>query len=130
MTKVTAVLISIDPGLSTGVAVFRDGEFVRSYTSEAPHTTLRMEVGSLVWPDEVVCEKGPTNHRRQAAACEPVEAIVDRSPVHVSWIRPSSWKRTPDAVLLDTDTPRNIHERDAIRMGRWRLARGWIGAAS
>lgn len=119
-----ALLVSIDPGLSTGVAIFDNGKFVRSYTTHAPHDRLRLELQSLERPDEVACERGPSNHRRQAQACEPVEAIVAEScSVDVVWIRPTEWKGTPDAILAPSDSPSNKHERDATRMARWKLAR-------
>lgn len=117
------LLVSVDPGQSTGVAIFSNGHLVRSFTSVAPHTTLRRELHALADHDEVVCEKGPAL-RRQAATCEPVEAIIrEHALSRTSWVRPTEWKPNPEAVLLDSDTPGTKHERDAIRMGRWHLRR-------
>lgn len=116
------LLVSIDPGLSTGVALFQNGQYLRSFTSYPPHDQLASLLGCLRKDDEVVAEKGPTNHRRQAAACEPVERLVHEVVVPVSWVRPTQWKGTPSACLRTSDKPGTKHEKDAIRIGRWHLA--------
>lgn len=112
------VLVSIDPGLSTGVAVFVDGRLNHSFTSAPPHDRLRRTLSALRSEDEVVCEKGPAI-RRQAATCEPVEALVTELAPALAWVRPTSWKPNPDAVVWPTDRPGTRHESDAIKLGRY-----------
>lgn len=124
------ILVAIDPGLDTGVAIFHDDDSCISFTTRAPHDRLRTFLERLDESTEVVCEKGPTNHRRQAAACAPVEAQVSELPNTIHWVRPTDWKPHPRAVLLPSDEPGTKHERDVTRMGRWFLARRGAPLAS
>ena len=115
-----SVLVSIDPGLSTGVAVFVNGTFAYSFTSQPPHDDLRRTLVGLRSNDDVVCEKGPSI-RRQAETCAPVEALVTELVDNVQWVRPTAWKPDPKAEVQPGDSPGNKHERDAIRLGRYWL---------
>jgi hypothetical protein len=92
-------------------------------TTEAPHIALEHLLIELDGGAVIVAEKGPTNHRRQADACAPVEALITRLANHVHWVRPTDWKLHPSANLVLGDAPATRHERDAIQMGRWFLAR-------
>lgn len=119
-------LVVIDPGLGTGMAYFRDGKAIWCITTSPPHTDLAKRLRKMqetVPTLEVVCEQGPTNHRRQAEACAPVEHMVRDEAKVLHWVRPSDWKKHPKAVVRPEDPmPRTRHERDVLRIGRWFLA--------
>lgn len=117
-----SVLVVIDPGMSTGVAVFVDGRLNHSFTTLAPHDRLRRTLSALRDEDEVVVEKGPAI-RRQAATCEPVEALATELAPNIQWVRPTAWKPDPHAITWPSDNPSTRHERDAIKLGRHWLAR-------
>jgi hypothetical protein len=110
------ITVALDPGSTTGVAVFSDGGLVDTFSTVAPHEGLRERLDRLD-PDDVVCERGPSL-RRQPEACAPVERLViELFGEIVQWVQPSSWKNHPDARLMESQ-----HERDAARMGRYWLA--------
>lgn len=118
-------LVVVDPGLSTGVAYFEGNLVVENFTTSAPHTQLESYLRAIKEQNgtlEVLCEQGPTNHRRQADACVPVETIVKQEADVIHWVRPSDWKGHPAATLRASDRPATRHERDVLRMGRWFLA--------
>lgn len=123
-------LFVIDPGGTTGIAEFVDGYLVDTWTSTAPHDELRRALRRTKLysrPVVVVCEQGPVNHRRLAATCEDVEALVEHQADTIYWIRANQWKGHPRARF---DEERNAvvserfisrHERDAVRLGNWFL---------
>lgn len=110
-----AGFIAVDPGHSTGVAIFEDGRILRTLTTTAPHDDLR----DLIAGCTVVCERGPKN-RKQADTCSDVEAIVNEVALDVVWVRPSDWKGHPATRQADQSLP--VHERDAASIGWWFIA--------
>jgi predicted RNase H-like nuclease (RuvC/YqgF family) len=105
-------LVAIDPGHTTGIAIFHDDELVHVLTSESPHEAL----GDIVRDKEVVCEQGPVNRDHNADACVEVETIVKQESATTHWVRPADWKCHPASRTEPKEG--NRHERDAIGMGR------------
>jgi hypothetical protein len=110
-----AGFIAVDPGHSTGVAIFEGTSLLRTLTTTAPHAGLR----DLIKGCTVVCERGPKN-RKQADTCSDVEAIVNEVALDVVWVRPSDWKGHPATRQAEASLP--VHERDAASIGYWFIA--------
>lgn len=114
------VLIAIDPGYSTGVAVFINERLIEVFTSTTPHARLRNALAMN--NGEVICEVGPLG--RSDWAQKEVEDLVrlKRETCHfrLSWYRPSDWKPHPASRTHPREG--NRHERDAVGMGRYHIA--------
>lgn len=106
----------IDPGHTTGIAIFKDGQLKHVLSSESPHEAL----ADIVRGQEVVCERGPVNRDHNAETCVEVETIVKREADDVHWVQPSEFKCHP--AFRTQPSEGNRHERDAIGLGRWFLA--------
>lgn len=122
-------LAVIDPGESTGVAVFTlrrlspqlvTSALIDHFTVGQDEYGLGMIRDKIREADEVLAEEGPLR-RHSPRACIRVEQVIrdaaHEKPVH--WIRPTEWKPHPAASLEPQDEPQTIHESDVIRMGRW-----------
>lgn len=117
-----STLIAIDPGESTGVALFIGPRLVSVETTSSPHDEIRALLRTYIGAT-VVRETAPTVHRHNAECIEEVEQVIDThatGPVYP--VNPSQWKGHPFATLRGTDDPVNAHERDVVRLGRWFLA--------
>ena len=113
------VLVSIDPGVTTGIARFENGELEFTVASRHPHEDLREQLLDMD-PDYIVVERGPTQ-RRQPEACVLVEQLViELYGKSINWIRPSEWKGHPKSRLSDRERHKTgtIHEHDAASMGK------------
>lgn len=117
------VTIAVDPGASTGVAIFRHSHLVVSFTTLPPYnelwTTLRRfgtEAGTKV---SVVCERAPAQHRHNPESVS-LQAQLELAECHL--VSPSEWKGHPKARIREGDHPATKHEREAIGLGRY-----WIG---
>ncbi len=119
-------LVAIDPGSSTGIAVFIGDTLQSVNTTQAPHDELRVLLRDLKFRHAhdvvVVCEQGPVN-RLQADTCAAVEQIVEQEANTIEWVRASQWKGTPTGTTEHSDVVTNRHERDAVCIGRWFLRR-------
>lgn len=107
------IIISIDPGHTTGVARFMDGELVDAFTTTSPHIGLVEYLRGR----HVVAERGPVNRNHNEQACTEVEEIIKRATGHVTWVAPSEYKPHPASHTRPNEG--NRHERDAIGLGRW-----------
>lgn len=116
------MLIVVDPGVSTGVAMFDDHGRAKSFTTRAPFDELRNLIQAHA-DANVVAEDAPETHRHHSQPHATVAGILTSEGRGVFWIRPTSWKRHPQARLSgrDFDEAATEHERDAIRLGRWYL---------
>lgn len=123
-------LISIDPGVSTGVAVFKHTKLLETWTFEAPYDELRAllrrslrEHGEAL---HVVVEKGPEMRRHLNREVQLLEQLVREEVLKLYWVRPSRWKPHPASRLPAEDVALigTVHTRDAARMGRYFLTTG------
>ncbi len=120
MSKSPSTIV-IDPGASTGVAVFEGEKLLSSFTSKPPFDELWLLLAEWAKSDvpiNLVCEQPPANPRHQSETTD-LHKQLELAGCH--FVRPSEWKGHPQAKLLDGDTPGTIHERDVIRLGRYWL---------
>lgn len=111
-------MIAVDPGESTGVAVL-DGEVVlATMTVSEPFGPLRNVLRDF-FQFEVVCEQPPPNPPHNLDVMVRVLSVVQEEVSRVAYVRPSQWKGHPAATLMESDTCRSIHEKDALRLARW-----------
>jgi len=121
-------LIAVDPGQSTGIAEYEDARLIRTWTLTDPsdvRACLRRAARAHSAYD-VVCERGPSDHRHQEAVCAEIEAIVRQEAQRIYWVLPSQWKGHP-TTRLDNEELRLVgtrHERDAVSMGKYFIRTG------
>lgn len=121
-------LIAVDPGQSTGVAEYADAELIHAWTFTNPgdlRALLRNAARSHPAFD-VVCERGPTDHRHMEAVCAEIEAVVRQESQRIYWVLPSQWKNHPTTRLTDGEIALidTRHERDAVSMGKYFIRTG------
>lgn len=115
------VTIVVDPGVSTGVAVFRHKSLVTSFTCQPPFDQLwrtikrfAQQPGTVL---SLVVEEPPASgHQMESTDLYKQLQLADCHSV-----RPSEWKGHPAARLLQGDHPATKHERDVIQLGRYWL---------
>ena len=108
------ILLAIDPGITTGVALFDDESVIETYeTSGEPY-----EVVALIAQEpahEVVIERGPAS--RSNEYMDELDGWLRSVFPDASWMYPGEWKGTPRAQQEVVGVPSH-HARDAVRMGR------------
>lgn len=115
------MLLAIDPGHTTGVALLTDaGDIVLAHDIADPDNAIETLRGMHTDVDGTVIEEGPPS--RQDALLDDLDAHLRSFFPWATWMRPSDWKGTPRARLpLPDGMP--PHARDAARMGREHLHR-------
>jgi hypothetical protein len=114
-----SVVVTIDPGTTTGVArVKSSGHVVETFVDRYPFDTLRNYLRRDLCGAKVVCESGPGFGRHNTFHLESVEQIVRDEVDEVTWVSPGQWKGTP-AASSPVSRGLTQHERDAVRLARW-----------
>lgn len=116
------MLLSIDPGLTTGVAVLnRNGEVIlANELSGDPHLIVAT-LAQIPHEDEVI-EEGPPN--RNNPFLDDLDGRLREEFPEAVWMRPTEWKSTPRRFSSVPRSVKSVHVKDAIRMGREHLHRG------
>jgi hypothetical protein len=108
------ILLAIDPGIHTGVALFDDGSVIETYeTTGEPY-----EVAALIAEETahaVVIERGPPGRANEYM--DELDGWLRAVFPNAHWLYPGEWKGTPRALQEVTGVP-SLHARDAVRMGR------------
>lgn len=129
-------LISLDPGITTGVALFKYQDLQEVWTFKPPYDALRALLRRSVRAHgerlQVLVERGPTASRHNVREVAQVEQVIREETLKLYWVFPSTWKPHPAAKLRDDDAALvlesrladSIHAKDAVRMGRYFLATG------
>lgn len=115
------MLLSIDPGLTTGVAVLNhQGEVIlANELSGDPHLIVAT-LAEIPHEDEVI-EEGPPN--RNNPFLDDLDGRLRTQFPDATWMRPTEWKSTPRARSPIPRKVSSVHVKDAIRMGREHLHR-------
>jgi hypothetical protein len=121
------ILLAIDPGIHTGVALFdHDGTIIETYET----TGEAYEVAELISKEpahEVVIERGPQGRTNEYM--DELDGWLRAVFPDAHWMYPGEWKGTPRAMQEVTGVPSH-HARDAVRMGREFLFRQSLTSTS
>jgi len=111
------VLLAIDPGLTTGVAVLNyRGEVIFANELSGDPDLIVATCAEIPHQDEVI-EEGPPN--RNNPFLDDLDGRLRAEFPDAVWLRPADWKSTPRASTpIPRRTIRSVHVRDAIHMGR------------
>lgn len=116
--------IAVDPGETTGIAVFHNSRCIATFTDGPGDDVLSYALWK--WADaDLVVERGPRNRSLNSAACSKVEHKLASTKRRITWILPAEWKPSPMATLARAPwvTPTTRHERDAVKMGNYYIGR-------
>lgn len=120
------MVISWDPGLTTGVAVIdRTGMvlFTAAYEMVDNKTIVALK---RRYPGANACiEDSPDHNRMHRGITDRVERELRRHYPHAVWIKPATWKGHP-ASHVDLPKGTTKHEKDAAGMGRVAIKIGLI----
>ena len=110
-------MLSIDPGLTTGIAVLNyNGEVILANELSGDPDLIARTCAEIPHEDEVI-EEGPPN--RNNPFLDDLDGRLREQFPEAVWMRPVDWKATPRASSpIPPRTINSIHVRDAIRMGR------------
>lgn len=113
------MVLSIDPGVATGVAVLTEsGEIIFAYEVSGDART-QVRILAEVATDEVVIEEAP--QQQFSPFLNDLHSALREAFPEATWLRPSDWKPTPRGqARVDT---KSAHVKDAVRMGREYLYR-------
>lgn len=116
-------LVAIDPGESTGLAIFFENGDV--LTNTVSHEELENALRPLIplHPDRVVVELLP---HKLSPLMRQIESICLSAFPYTTRVAPSVWKTVNGKDVTTPKTRLNgerttIHEKDAYRMGRYVL---------
>lgn len=118
------MILSFDPGPSTGVAVIDSdtGALVETHVFTDPDQLRMWILKDSPWVDknDVVAERGPDfggHHRKETQEAE--EVIKNCFP-HATWVSPGQWKGHPVTRNAAKDLKgKTQHEKDALGLARW-----------
>lgn len=115
--KEPVLLLSIDPGLTTGVAVLNyRGEVIFATELFGDPDLIARTCAGISHQDEVI-EEGPAN--RNNPYLDDLDGRLREQFPEATWMRPADWKPTPRASTpIPRRTIQSVHVRDAIWMGR------------
>lgn len=109
------LVLAIDPGITTGVAVLDStGAVVSSYELSGDPEFVIDELEREAFTCAVI-EQGPPG--RNNPFLDDLDARLRATFTDACWMRPSEWKGSPRAQQ-SVDDVRSRHARDAARMGR------------
>lgn len=113
------ILLSIDPGGTTGVAIFDDRGLVHTKAFKGPEMFDFLE---MLEPTHVVIEKPPENSYSsyQTLLQFICGRLKDMYP-EARWIQPGVWKGCK-ATRLPRQDFKTTHEWDAACLGRYAIA--------
>lgn len=117
------MILSVDPGVSTGVALLvDDGSVVSTYVAFSVEELRGFLDGTLeTSPDEdlfVVVEEGPKLSGNYRSHIQEIEQVLKRYFPHITWVPPSQWKNHP-GHFSEGLKGLTQHEKDAVGLGRW-----------
>lgn len=120
------ILLCIDPGLTTGWAVFRNGVPMTCGDIHVDDLEEGIEMWKEFSPEKVLAEMvAPRGVNKHAVALDQVMGKIRESFPEAEWIRPGQWK--PISQTWDLPEPvggkYSPHQKDALRMGLWLLHR-------
>jgi predicted RNase H-like nuclease (RuvC/YqgF family) len=116
------ILLVFDPGASTGFAAFTTGgKILATATLSLDELSDIVHLYQYMHPAEVVIESSPKWSHNSPVTRLAENFLVSAFP-SASLIPPSRWKSHP-ASHVKLDRNMSIHERDAVRLGRWFLAK-------
>jgi hypothetical protein len=116
------LILAFDPGHTTGIAVLTDehASVVRTWALGIEDAKVRIRTLAHDHPDAVVVAEAPPewggNNRGGTQQVE--EAIRTAFPDTV-WVNPGQWKGTPASRIEIPEWVRTVHEKDAVKLGRW-----------
>lgn len=115
------VTIIVDPGVQTGVAVFRRKVLVTSFTCDPPFSELWRTISRFAkqpGTDVTLVVEEPPGGGHQP---ETTDLYKQLELADCFTVRPTEWKGHPASRLLQGDHAATKHERDAIGLGRFWL---------
>lgn len=124
------IVLSIDPGITTGIAVIETGgkvlfsSWIQGVEPGKDDFHLHLaKIDTDFRCTDVVIERGPDLERNASDFLNRQDAVLRQLFPSATWWTPNEWKPTPrgKAMLPHGIT---IHERDAIRMGLEFVHRG------
>lgn len=117
------MILSFDPGVTTGVALLMDDGSVR-YTTTISSVE---ELEAYCWAvkndsqlkEDIVCvaEEGPKQSGNYRPYIQDIETVIKKHFPDVNWVPPGQWKGHPAASAPVVNATQ--HEKDAVGLGRW-----------
>jgi predicted RNase H-like nuclease (RuvC/YqgF family) len=116
------ILLVFDPGASTGFAAFNaDGKLLVTDALSIDELGDLVHIWQYMHPMEVVIESSP-QWSHNSPVTRLAENFLRSAFPSATLIPPSRWKSHP-ASHIKLDRNMSIHERDAVRLGTWYLAK-------
>lgn len=110
------ILLAIDPGITTGVALLDyDGSVIESYEVNGDEAYAIVALIAEETSNEVVIERGPA--ARSNTFLDELDGWLRAVYPDARWMYPGEWKGTPRA-MQDVSGVLSHHAKDAVRMGR------------
>lgn len=115
------MVVSIDPGVTTGIAVIGDdGSVVDTWSLSDPEDVSdQLRVLASMYPDaDSVGEQPPLWGGHHRPHTQVIEEKVKHFFPDVDWVNPGQWKGHPASKTSDL-RGKTQHEKDAAGLGRW-----------
>lgn len=110
------LLLAIDPGITTGVALLDyDGTVLSSYEVAGDEASAVVAIICQETAQEVVIERGPLSRANQFL--DELDGVLRLTFPDATWMYPGEWKGTPRSQQA-VNGVLSHHARDAVRMGR------------
>jgi hypothetical protein len=110
------ILLAIDPGITTGVALLdHDGSVIESYEVNGDEAKAMVDLIAKEVHQAVVIERGPAS--RSNPFLDELDGWLRASFPDAVWMYPGEWKGTPRSQQEVNGVPSH-HAKDAVRMGR------------
>jgi predicted RNase H-like nuclease (RuvC/YqgF family) len=120
-----SVVIAFDPGVTTGIAIVnaRNKVLYTAAINERMVTFAAKRLRRKFKEAPVAIETGPL-WRTNSNLTRNIEQELREVFPSATLVRPSQWKRHPAAKCSEKLV--TTHERDAVRLARWFIAKGVI----
>lgn len=123
MMDIEEVILSLDPGITTGGAVFDlDGDLLYTFTLSAERILEDSALNLTPKVAEAVIEETPvpTQSKMNKLLGQVLQKIDETFPEAVK-ITPGEWK-TSRFGKEKRETESSVHEQDAVRLGKYYIA--------
>lgn len=117
------MILSVDPGVSTGVALLMDdGSIDTTFVASSVEQLRGFIDGTFEKsPAEdlfVVVEEGPKLSGNYRSHIQEIEEVIKIYFPLITWVPPSQWKNHPGS-FSEGLKGLTQHEKDAVGLGRW-----------
>lgn len=120
------MILSFDPGVTTGVALLKDDGTILDTTTvqsveemESYCYAVKNDRKATDPLEDIVCvaEQGPQQSGNYRPHIQEIEEVIKKYFYDVHWVPPGQWKGHP--VATSSDVKKTQHEKDAVGLARW-----------